>query len=351
VRRKVRAYFVAGMLLAAGNVWAQEESVYVIPKFTFEAGGVLDNMKVGYVTFGKLNAAKDNAILVIPGASGNRHSSDTLIGPGKTFDTDKYFVIGLDPIGGGNSSSPRDGLGTAFPKYNIRDAVRIQHEFITKGLGLTGLYAVAGPSLGSFQGIEWGVTYPAFMRGLILWVPAARSDRQIHAVVDAITAVIALDPAYKGGAYTENPVEGIKRAGMVYFPWLFSEEYLDGLVKDEDFDKAKVAFGEGWAKVWDANSMLTRYAAARSHDVSVPYGGDMRKALARVTAKVLVMPSVTDRAVPISLAREMYRGLPNAIWQEIPSIKGHLACCQPPGTAEYAYVSERTKAFLDSLTN
>src|SRR6516164_5976699 len=162
------------MLLAAGNASGQEESAYVIERFTFESGAALDNMKVGYVTFGKLNAAKDNAILVIPGASGNRHSSDTLIGAGKTFDTDKYFVIGVDPIGGGNSSSPKDGLGTAFPKYNIRDTVRTQHEFVTKGLGLTGLYAVTGPSLGAFQGIEWGVTYPGFMKGLILWVLGAR---------------------------------------------------------------------------------------------------------------------------------------------------------------------------------
>ena len=106
----------------------QKEAVYIIPKFTFEAGGVLENMKVGYVTFGKLNAAKDDAILVVPGTSGNRHSSDSLIGPGKTFDTDKYFVIGVDPIGGGNSSSPKDRLGIAFPKYNIQDLVRAQHE-------------------------------------------------------------------------------------------------------------------------------------------------------------------------------------------------------------------------------
>jgi homoserine acetyltransferase len=75
--------------------------------------------------------------------------------------------------------------------------------------------------------------------------------------------------------------------------------------------------------------MISRYTAARTHDVSVPYGGDMRKALARVTAKVPVMPSMTDRTVPVSLAREMYRGLPNAIWQEIPEcrwapyVRGH----------------------------
>ena len=92
-------------------------------------------MKVGYVTWGKLNAAKSNAILLVPGTSGNRHSYDAHIGPGKTFDTDKYFVIGADPIGGGTSSQPKDGLGTGFPQYTIRDMVRAQHEMIAKGLG------------------------------------------------------------------------------------------------------------------------------------------------------------------------------------------------------------------------
>lgn len=341
---------VALLLLgAAGTAGAQQEGVYTIPKFAFEGGGELENMKVGYVTHGTLNAAKDNAILLVPGTSGNRHWANAHIGPGKTYDTNKYFIIGLDPIGGGNSSSPKDGLGTKFPKYTIRDMVRAQHEFVTKGLGLASLLAVGGPSMGSFQGIEWGVTYPGFMKGLILHVPGARSDRQIHAIVDAVVAMITLDPAYKNGAYAENPTEGIVRAGMVYFPWLFSEDFLNGLVKDETFDKAKIAFGEAWAKAWDANSMIWRYTASRNHDVSKPYGGDMRKALARVTAKALVMPSMTDRTVSVTLARELYRGLADAVWEEIPSNKGHLASSQPPGTAEYVFVSERTKAFLDSL--
>ena len=107
------------LLFTGAPAVSREEAAYIIPKLTLEAGGALENMKVGYVTFGKLNATKDNAIPDVPGTSGNRHSSDELIGPGKTFD--QYFVIGVDPIGGGNSSSPKDGVGTAFAKYDIRD--------------------------------------------------------------------------------------------------------------------------------------------------------------------------------------------------------------------------------------
>jgi homoserine O-acetyltransferase len=348
----MKAFRILGLtaaFLAPDVAFAQQEGVYVIPKFTFENGAQLDNMKVGYVTYGKLNAAKDNAILLTPGTSSGRSWADPHIGPGKAFDSDKYFLIGVDPIGGGNSSSPKDGLKTEFPRYNIRDMVRAQHELVTKGLGLDRLLAVGGPSMGSFQGIEWGVTYPDFMKGVLLWVPAARSDRHIQAIVDAVEAMITLDPGYQGGAYAENPVEGIKRAGMVYFPWLYSDEYLNTIAADDAFAKAERGFGEAWAKTWDANSIIWRYRASRSHDVAAPYGGDMAKALARVTARAHVMPSMSDRTVPGYLTREMYRGLKNAVFDEIPSIKGHLAASQPPGTAEYAFVSERTKAFLEGL--
>src|SRR5689334_15146762 len=88
-----------------------------------------------------------------------------------------------------------------FPRYTIRDMVRTEHELVTKGLGLSGLYAVAGPSMGSFQGVEWGINYPTFMKGLVLIVPAARSDQHFHAIVDAVEGMITLDPAYKDGKY------------------------------------------------------------------------------------------------------------------------------------------------------
>lgn len=267
--------------------FAQQEGTYNIPEFEFEKGGRLTDMKVGYITWGKLNDKKDNAILILPATNAPKAWAAYHIGSGKTFDSDKYFIIGVDPIGSGTSSQPKDGLGTKFPKYTIRDMVRAQHELLTKKFGLSEARAIGGASMGSFQSVEWGVTYPGFAKGLILWVPAARSDRHFHAIVDAVNAVITLDPAYKEGNYETPPVEGMRRAGMVYFPWLYSDEYLAQLVKDADFDRAKMAFGDSWAKTWDANTLIWRYEASRNHDASEPFEGDMKKALSRIDVPVL----------------------------------------------------------------
>ncbi len=205
--------------------------------------------------------------------------------------------------------------------------------------------------MGSFQGVEWGINYPDFMRGLILIVPAARSDQHFWSIVDAVTAMITLDPAYKGGKYTENATEGIKRAGMIYFPWLYSDEYLQNLKTEEEYQKALWGFGTGWSQTWDANSILWRYQASRSHDASAPFGGNMREALGRIRAKTMLLVSQTDRTIPGYLSRELYAGLKNASWVEIPSIQGHLGGSRPlPGSAEWVFMADRIRPFLDSLS-
>jgi homoserine O-acetyltransferase len=227
--------------------------------------------------------------------------------------------------------------------------VRAQHEMITKGLGITRLLAVGGASMGSFQTVEWGINFPDAMSGLIMIVPAARSDHHIAAVVDAFEAMIALDPKYQGGKYTENPTEGIRGAALIYFPWTTSDEYL-ATFDEAAYEAAKKAAGDRLVKEWDANSMLWRYRASRNFDASKPFGGDMMKALAQIKAPALLLPSMSDRTIPGYLTRELYRGLRGkVVYAEIPSIRGHGAGGAPPGTAEYAYVSDQIRAFLAGL--
>ncbi len=329
---------------------AQTEAVYTIDKFKFENGGEITNMKVGYVTWGKLNKARDNAILLLPGSSSGRYFAKPYIGPGMAYDTNKYFIICVDPIGGGNSSSPKDGMGTSFPKYTIRDMVRAQHSLITKGLGLTHLLAAGGPSMGSFQGLEWGINYPDFVNGLILIVPAARMDRHFAPVMDAFEAIIKLDPKYRNGKYTEIPADGIRGAALIFFPWLLSDEYLTTL-NDADYRKAKTDLAEAWAKKWDANSLLWRFNASSTYDASKPFGGDMKTALGRVKARVLLLYNSADRTVPSYLTQELYHGLKNADYFEIPSIRGHMSGVMPPGTAEFEFLSSKVKEFLAMLKN
>jgi homoserine O-acetyltransferase len=305
-------------------------------------------MRVGYATWGTLNSAKSNAILLLPGTSGSRHSYDALIGPGKTYDTDKYFVIGADPIGGGNSSSPKDGLGPSFPKYTIRDMVRAEHELITKGLGISKLLAVGGFSMGSFQAVEWGIHFPDAMGGLIMIGPAARMDHHLASYITAILATITLDPKYQGGKYTENPTEGLRRAALIYFPWGVSDQYLASL-SDEAFEKAMNAAGDSWAQ-WDANSLIGRYVASRDFNASQPFGGDMAKALSQIKASVLLMPSSSDRNIPAYLTKELQDGLRSIVdYAEINSIRGHSAGSGPSGTPEFLFLDRKVRDFLGKV--
>src|SRR5207302_203245 len=110
----------------------------------------------------------------------------------------------------------------------------------------------------------------------------------------------------------------------IYFPWRVSDEYLATL-DEPAYERAKTEQGEVWAKTWDANAILMRYDASRNHDASKPFGGDMMKALSRVSAKTLLLASMTDRTVPGYLTRELYHGLKDATYAEIPSILGHSA--------------------------
>ena len=142
----------------------------------------------------------------------------------------------------------------------------------------------------------------------------------------------------------------MRRAGMVYFPWLYSDEYLkkfDG--KDADFAKAEMAFGDAWAKTWDANTLIWRYEASRNHDASEPFGGDMTKALSRITRPVLILSSSSDRTVPAYLTDELEKGLPKSKRIVFQTANGHLGYLQPAGTPEYKTIGDATKTFIESL--
>lgn len=328
----------------------RREGVHVVSRFRFESGAELEGLKVGYVTYGRPNAERSNAVLLVPGTSNGRHWAEQHVGPGRMYDTDKYFLIATDAIGGGTSSQPADGLGPAFPRYTIRDLVRAEHALVTEGLGLRGLHAVAGPSMGSFQGVEWGIAYPGFVRGLVLIVPAARSDRHFQSIVDALTATVTLDPAYGDGRYAVSPTEGIRRAGAIYFPWVYSDEWLRTLTSEEEYRRAQCAIGDGWAGMWDANALLWRYHASRNHDAAVPFGGDMAAALGSIRARCLLLVSPLDRTIPPYLSRELHDRLHDAVWAEIPTIRGHLGGSRPiPGSPEWLFMAERIGAFLDGL--
>ena len=334
-------------LCAAGAPAAATQFV-TLTDFAFEDGSVLPDLRIAYDTQGTLSPARDNAILLMPGAIADRHVFDPLIGPGKLFDTDRFFVITVDPVGGGESTSPADGMGQDFPRYTIRDMMEAQYALMLRGLGIARLRALVGFSMGSFVALEWGIHHPEAAASLILLAPSPKADAGFRLTIDQIIGTIALDPEWQGGRYTHNPVEGLRHAGMLLYPWLVSTAYLDrSLERDlaKDLDDAAGAFG-----AWDANSLVLRFAAYRAHDVAAPFEGDMRAALAKVAVPTLLLASVSDRLVGIDGARRIRDGVPQATYAEIPSDLGHRAVRALPGTAESEFIDRQVRGFLTTLT-
>jgi len=336
---------LACALVACAAVTAHAETqTFLTYDFEFESGPVLPELRVAYETRGTLDSGRDNAILLVHGASGDRHAFEPMIGPGKTFDTDKYFVITVDAIGGGESSSPKDGLGQDFPRYTIRDMMAAQHALITRGLELATLRAVGGSSMGSFVSLEWGIHHPEMVRSLILLLPSPKAEANFQLTVDLMTSVIALDPQWNGGRYTHNPVEGLRLAGMLYYPWAVSAPYLDRIPAAQlakEIEESAQSYGN-----WDANSLVLRYAASRAHDVAAPFGGDMTAALSQVAAPTLILPSASDRLLRLDGARLIRDGVKHASYAEIPSDLGHHAGGTAPDTPEGRFIDRRIRAFL-----
>lgn len=340
--RALLAFTFAVWVSAAAG--ADEPPPFNAYDFEFETGSVVPELRVAYETHGKLNAGRDNAILLVHGTIGDRHAFDSMIGPGKTFDTDKNFVITVDAIGGGESSSPKDGLGQDFPRYTIRDMMAAQHALVTRALELATLRCVGGSSMGAFVSLEWGIHHPEMVRSLILLLPSPKADANFQLAIDLMTSVVALDPEWQGGRYTHNPVEGLRLAGMLYYPWAVSAPYIGRLSPKQlagELEASARSFGN-----WDANSLILRYAASRAHDASVPFAGDMSAALARVTASTLILPSASDRLFGIDGARRIRDGIKRPTYVEIPSDLGHRAGGLAPAMAETDFIDSQIRAFL-----
>jgi homoserine O-acetyltransferase len=333
--------------LSAAGAPAAAVQLFSLPDFAFEDGSVLPDLHIAYDTQGTLSPGHDNAILLMPGAVTDRHAFEALIGPGKMFDTDRYFVITIDPVGGGESASPADGLGQDFPRYTIRDMMEAQHALVSKGLGIARLRALVGMSMGSFVALEWGIHHPQSVASLILLAPSPKVDASFRLTIDLISATIALDPEWQGGRYAHNPVEGLRHAGMLFYPWAVSASYLEQIAP-RDLARELEAAARAFA-AWDANALVLRFAAYRAHDVAAPYDGDMKSALARVTAPTLLLPSASDRLVGGDGARRIQSGIPRATYAEIPSDLGHRAVRAPPGTPAGDFIDRQVRGFLATV--
>ena len=296
---KPRALFahIICLLALVAAAPAQQQQFADLGDIKLQSGEILRDCRIGYRTYGKLNAAKSNAILFPTWAGGTTEQLQDAIVKDKFADPDLYFVITVDALSNGVSSSPSNSRlqpRMKFPRITIRDMVETQHELLTRVFGIQHLKAVMGISMGGMQTFQWIVAYPDFMDKAI---PIVGSPRLApYDLVNWQTQIDAImnDPAWKSGNYDRNPA----RTAEVEFGYLFltSPEHFNRSTTREKViqDLAQApAKGEGS----DANDKIRQSQAMMALDVSSPFGGSMERTAAAVKAKVFVVASKNDLTV------------------------------------------------------
>jgi homoserine O-acetyltransferase len=311
---------------------------------TLEGGGWLPEVTVAYETWGQRDATTGNAVLVLHALSGDAHAVgppgpgqptkgwwEGMIGPGAPIDTERYFVVCPNVLGGcqgttGPGSLDPDGLhyGSRFPMVTVRDQVAVEVALADR-LGIDRWAAVVGGSMGAMRSLEWCVGYPERVsRAVVLAAGAAATADEIGLYSLQVRAIRS-DPAYAGGDYYgtgTRPVDGMALArGMGQVSYRTAEEFEirfgRGPQGSEDPRKggryAVESYlqyhGDKLAGRFDPNSYIVLTEAMNSHDIGRGRGG-VTEALAAVTADVTVAGISTDRLYPLELQRELAALLP-----------------------------------------
>ncbi len=326
-----------------------------------ESGQALGPVTLAYETYGKLNAGRTNAILVLHALSGDAHAAgvhadsgalgwwDEMIGPGKAFDTHRYFVIASNALGGCKGSTGPSSVNPAtgkpyaldFPFITIRDMVEAQRHLIDH-LGIDRLLCVAGGSMGGMQALQWVASYPERLASAIPIATTLKHTPQQIAFDEVGRQAIMADPAWNNGQYyaTGQPEKGLAVARMIghitYMSDQSMQEKFSRKLKNEDFTFSFTADfevegylryrGDNFVKRFDANSYLYLTKAMdyfdQSGDKLIPPGR-------RVDTRFLVIAFGSDWLYPSYQSQDIVQLLRarhvDATYCEVASTYGHDA--------------------------
>lgn len=310
--------------------------LYDLGNFALEEGGTIRGCQLAYSTFGKLNAKKDNAILITTWFSGtSKIMEQVYTGAGRTLDPAKYFIVIVNQIGNGLSSSPHNTPFPSdmanFPKVRIGDDVRAQHQLLTQKFGITELALVMGGSMGAQQTYEWAVRYPDMVKRAAPLAGTAKNTAHDFLFGETLVEAITSDPGFKGGWYGAHTEvrDGLRRHAKIWGVMGWSTEfYQQGRMAALGFsslDDFITNFMNGYFGAMDPNALLCMAWKWQHGDVSRHTGGDLRAALGRIKARMFVMPISTDMFFPPADCEAEAKLVPGAEFRPITSIDGHLA--------------------------
>jgi homoserine O-acetyltransferase len=338
-----RAVVLLGVLgIVGASAWAHTpeqpaHQVADLGPFTLESGKTIDHLRMSYVTHGTLNAAKDNAILFMHGFGANHHIVDHLVGPGKGLDTTKYFIIASDSFGNTqvnfeHSTSPTNsGLKMDFPAYTTRDMVNAEYTLVKKGLGIDHLVAVTGISMGGQKTIQFGVSYPEFMDGLMPIVGSARWSSEFRFfTLSHMLRIIEQCDGWANGNYEKNPGACAASALSGLLPSFYTRDWWnEHITSAAAYAEWRHAMDQSYLGIQDARDLyyLTRAMGSTTVAETPGYDGNLAAALGAIQANTLFIITPQDEFIPPAYIDMQSTMIPHSEILAIDSNAGHLVCC------------------------
>lgn len=335
-----------------------------------KSGAVLPAYDLVFETYGTLNADKSNAVLICHALSGTHHVAgkyseddkypgwwDNMIGPGKPLDTNRFFVIGVNNLGGCHGSTgpgtlnPDSGKpwGAAFPIVTVDDWV-VSQARLADHLGIRTFAAIVGGSLGGMQALQWTLTYPDRVKNALVIAAAPNLTAQNMAFNEVARQAIITDPEFHNGDYYEHgvvPRRGLRIARMLGHITYLSDDAMGAKFgRKLKYDMVKYGFdvefemesylryqGDKFAETFDANTYLRMTRALDYYDPAAEFGGDLSAALAKAKADFLVVSFTSDWRFSPARSREIVKALLDnertVSYAELTAAHGHDAFLMP----------------------
>jgi len=322
-------------VIGAEPGFVSEEGVFELGDFALENGAVLIDAKIAYKTHGRLNADKSNVILY-PTQIGAQHGDiEWPIGPRKALDPGRYFIIVLDQLGNGLSSSPsntpRPFDHGRFPTINIRDDVAAQYRLVTQRFGIHRIALVIGYSMGAQQTYQWAVSHREMVQRIAPICGTARTTPHNAVFLQSLRAALTADAAWAGGDYRDQPALGMRALARVYAGWGLSQQfYKQELWRQMGFDSLESFVTGFWEKRYgrrDANNLLSMIRTWELNDLGATPGmhASLDRALGSISAKATIIASATDLYFTVEDMRAEAAQVHRATFRVIPSLWGHMA--------------------------
>lgn len=316
----------------------QTHDVFTIKQLELQSGEVLSNAKLAYKTYGTLNAAKDNVVLLPTFYTGSHLRNEGFFGEGRAIDPSRHFIVSVNMFGNGLSSSPGNTpapqAAAAFPAITLFDNICAQLQLLTGQFGIEKIALVTGWSMAGCQSFQWAAQYPDRVDAILPFCASAKTAEHNWVFLEGVKAALQADSVYDNGHYQTAPVRGLKAFGRIYAGWAFSQTfYRNKMYQQLGFDTAEDLLLD-WEQDhlnWDANNLLCKLASWQCADISrqPAYNGNFKQALAAIKARTIIIACDNDLYFrPEDNAIEA-AGINNADLRVYQSAWGH--CVASPG--------------------